>query len=105
MALNDIGLCSRALIRLGAAPITSFNDATAESEISGALYAPIRDAVLSSYPWTFASGQVELARLNESPLADYQYAYALPLDFLRAVSAGDFLNLKKKSFRPFLISP
>lgn len=89
MALNDIGLCSRALIRLGAAPITSFNDDTAESEISGALYAPIRDAVLSSYPWTFASGQVELTRLSETPVADYQYAYALPLDFLRAVSAGD----------------
>ena len=89
MALNDIGLCSRALIRLGAAPITSFNDDTAESEIAGALYAPIRDAILSSYPWTFASGQVELNRLNETPSADYQYAYALPLDYLRAVSAGD----------------
>ena len=38
MALNDVALCSRALIRIGAAPITSFNDGTAESEIAGALY-------------------------------------------------------------------
>jgi len=88
MALNDIALCSRALIRLGAAPITSFNDGTAESEIAGALYAPVRDALLSSYPWSFASGQVELTQLAEAPASDFEYAYQLPNDFLRAISAG-----------------
>ena len=89
MALNDIGLCSRALVRLGAAPITSFNDDTAESEIANALFAPVRDAMLSSYPWTFATGQLALTKLNDVPLADYQNAFQLPLDFLRAISAGD----------------
>ncbi len=88
MALNDVALCSRALIRLGAAPITSFDDGTAESEIAGALFGPTRDAILSAYPWTFASGQVNLVKLSESPLADYQNAFALPIDFLRAISAG-----------------
>jgi hypothetical protein len=88
MALNDIGLCSRALIRLGANPIASFDDGTAESEIAGALYAPVRDALLSAYPWTFASGQVTLTKLSEAPLADYQNAFQLPNDYLRAISAG-----------------
>lgn len=88
MALNDVGLCSRALIRLGAAPITSFADGTAESEIAGALFGPTRDALLSSYPWSFASGQVELTSLVDAPVADFQNAFALPNDFLRAVSAG-----------------
>jgi hypothetical protein len=88
MALSDIALCSRALIRLGAAPISSFNDGTAESEIAGALYAPVRDALLSAYGWSFASGQMALTRLSDPPAADYQYAYALPDDFLRALSAG-----------------
>jgi hypothetical protein len=88
MALNDIGLCSRALIRLGANPITSFDDGTAESEIAGALYAPVRDALLSAYPWTFASGQAVLTKLSEAPLADYQNAFQLPNDYLRAISAG-----------------
>lgn len=88
MALNDVGLCSRALIRLGAAPITSFADGTAESEIAGALFGPTRDALLSSYPWSFASGQVELTPLVDAPVADFQNAFALPNDFLRAVSAG-----------------
>ncbi len=88
MALNDVALASRALIRIGAAPITSFDDGTAESEISGALYAPVRDALLSAYGWSFATGQVELTRLATDPIADYSYAYQLPVDFLRALSAG-----------------
>lgn len=88
MALNDIALCSRALIRIGAAPITSFSDGTAESEIAGALYAPVRDALLSAYAWSFASGQMSLTQLETPPIADYGYAYQLPSDFLRALSAG-----------------
>jgi hypothetical protein len=88
MALNDIALCSRALIRIGAAPITSFEDGTAESEIAGALFAPVRDALLSAYAWSFASGQAELVELETPPLADYDHAFQLPNDFLRALSAG-----------------
>ncbi len=88
MALNDVGLCSRALIRLGAAPITSFADGTAESEIAGALYAPTRDALLSAYSWSFAYGQMELTPLVDAPVADFQKAFQLPNDYLRAMSAG-----------------
>ncbi len=88
MPLNDVALCSRALMRIGCKPIASFDDGSAESEIAGALYAPTRDALLSAYGWSFATGQVALARLSDAPLADYTYAYALPNDFLRALSAG-----------------
>ena len=88
MALNDVALCSRALIRLGAAPITSFADGTAESEIAGALFGPTRDALLSAYGWSFASGQAVLTKLVQSPLADYKNAFQLPNDFLRGTSAG-----------------
>lgn len=88
MALSNVALCSRALIRIGCEPISSFEDGTAESEIAGALYGPARNALLSAYGWSFAMGQVALERLEDAPLADYQYAYALPNDFLRALSAG-----------------
>lgn len=88
MALSDVALASRALIRIGAAPITSFEDGTAESEIAGALFAPVRDALLSAYPWSFATGQVELSELVTAPVADFNKAYGLPTDFLRALSAG-----------------
>jgi len=88
MALSDIGLCSRALARIGAHPLTSFSDGTAEAEIAALLYGPCRDALLSAYGWTFATGQIALNRLTSSPIADYQYAYQLPTDFLRGLSAG-----------------
>lgn len=88
MALTDIALCTRALIRLGAKPIASFDDGSAEGEISGAVYGPTRDALLSAYGWSFATGQIALTRLNETPLADYMFVFALPNDFLRAMSAG-----------------
>ena len=57
MALSDVALTSRALIRIGAAPITSFDDGTAQSEIAGALFGPTRDALLSAYAWSFATGR------------------------------------------------
>lgn len=88
MALSDVALCARALIRIGAAPITSFDDGTAESEIAGALFGTTRDALLSAYAWSFASGQVALSQLETEPVADYGFAFGLPDDYLRAISAG-----------------
>lgn len=88
MALSDIALASRALIRIGAAPISSFDDGTAESEIAGALFGPVRDSLLSAYSWSFAMGQVALNQLETPPVADYANAFQLPADFLRALSAG-----------------
>ncbi|OIN86851.1 MAG: hypothetical protein AUJ12_04375 [Alphaproteobacteria bacterium CG1_02_46_17] len=88
MALSDIGLCSRALVRIGAHPISSFSDGTAASEISGLLYGPVRDYLLSCYAWSFATGQVALTKLSVDPVADYCAAFQLPNDFLRAISAG-----------------
>ncbi len=88
MALTALGLCNRALIRIGCNPITSFTDGSAEASIADALYAQARDAALSSYGWSFATRQTALTMLSENPAADYQKAYGLPADFLRALSAG-----------------
>ena len=86
--LSDIALCSRAMAKLGADPVQSFDDDTAESEIASQLYGSTRDAVLSAHPWTFALGQTLLSPLMAVPVADFRYAFDLPPDFLRVVSAG-----------------
>ena len=88
MALNDVAICSRALIRLGAQPISSFDDGSAESEICGALYSQSRDALLSAYGWNFATAQIELQQMNEDPIGEFSHVFALPNDFLRAMTAG-----------------
>lgn len=58
------------------------------ARVAGTLYASTRDALISSYPWSFATAQRRLAQLSAGPTADYEYAYQLPGDFLRALSAG-----------------
>ena len=88
MALSSIALCSVGLLKTGCRSITSFDDGTAEAEVAGNLYEPVRDALLSAYPWRFATAQATLPRLEAEPIADYAYAYQLPADFLRALSAG-----------------
>jgi len=88
MALTSIALCSRALLKLGAGTIASFEEGTSEAEVSANLYPSLRDALLSSHPWSFATGQVSLAKLVSEPVADYDNAFQLPADFLRALSAG-----------------
>ncbi|HSV30008.1 MAG TPA: hypothetical protein VLL76_10630 [Candidatus Omnitrophota bacterium] len=87
--LSAIALCSRALLKIGAGTIASFDEGTAESEVAANLYDSTRDALLSAYPWNFATGQATLPRLAATPVADYDHAYQLPSDFLRAISAGE----------------
>ncbi|PHS78120.1 MAG: hypothetical protein COB59_08655 [Rhodospirillaceae bacterium] len=88
MALNSIALCSRALLKTGCRSITSFDEGTAEAEVAGNLFETTRDALLSAHPWSFATAQVTLPRLEAEPIADYAYAFQLPADYLRVLSAG-----------------
>ncbi|MCW2237898.1 hypothetical protein [Azospirillum canadense] len=88
MALTAVGLCSRALIKIGATAITAFDEGTAEAEVADALYEPARDALLSANPWSFATRQATLPRLADGPVADFSAAFQLPADFLRALGAG-----------------
>ncbi len=88
MALTALDLCSRALLRIGAPPIASLDEGTAEAEVASGLYAGARDALLAAHPWSFATGQESLPRLAASPLADFAHAFQLPSGFLRALSAG-----------------
>jgi hypothetical protein len=88
MALTALELCSRALLRLGAPAIASFTEGTAEAEVAAGLYPGVRDALLASHPWSFATAQAALPRLAGAPAADHAHAFQLPTAFLRVLSAG-----------------
>jgi hypothetical protein len=88
MLLSDISICTNALIKIGANSISSFEDGTAEAEVSFNLYPIVKNGLLSAYPWSFATCTKDLARCSEEPIADYKYSYQLPSDFLRVISAG-----------------
>lgn len=88
MALSAIALCSRALLMIGATSISSFDEGTAEAEVAANLFPSVRDALLSTHPWNFASRAEWLARLATAPQADFQEAFSLPDDCLRVLAAG-----------------
>lgn len=88
MSLSALVLCSRALLKIGAQAIASLDEGTAEAEVAATLYPAVRDALLSSHPWSFATAQASLPRLAARPAADFAHAFQLPPGFLRALSAG-----------------
>lgn len=89
MSLSALVLCSRALLKIGAQPVASLDEGTAEAEVAANLYPAVRDALLSCHPWSFATAQAVLPRLVAVPHADMAHAFQLPAGFLRALSAGE----------------
>ena len=88
MALSSVQLCSNALVKVGANPIASFADGTAEAKVAASLYPMVRDGLLCAHPWSFATDQVALTETAPEPIADFEAAFELPANFLRAISAG-----------------
>ncbi len=88
MSLTEAELCSTALVKLGARPITSLAEATLEAELAARLYPIVRDSTLLAHPWAFSLAQAELERDPVPPAGDFAASFRLPADLLRTVSAG-----------------
>ena len=82
MATTKIDICARALVMIGANPITSFADGTTESTVASNLYLDTVKNTLSSYRWRFASKQAQLSRLTDAPDHKWDAAYQLPSDLV-----------------------
>jgi len=90
-ANSAIDICSRALILVGAEPITSFNDDTSEALIAGNMYEDIARTNLTSTRWRFATNQAILNRLSDAPTGRFTAAYQLPeYIFLHAVTVRNY---------------
>mgnify|MGYP005999414453 CR=1 FL=1 len=90
-ASSPIDVCSRALILIGADPITSFDDNSNESLIAVNMYEDIARSALVNSRWRFSTNQVVLNRLSEAPTGRYDAAYQLPSGWLmtHAVTVND----------------
>ena len=89
-ANSAIDICSRALILVGAEPITSFDDDTTEALIAGNMYEDIARTNLTSTRWRFTTNQAILNRLSDTPTGRFDAAYQLPdYLFVHAVTVRD----------------
>ncbi len=89
-ALSEVAICNLALSWLGANLITSFDDSSTESKLCSANYAPLRDAVLEAYQWSFAT---QRTRYGAVVPEDDDDAYEL----LRFQIAPDVLRILRVS--------
>lgn len=83
------GIANVALRAVGATTITSLNQGTPTANFMNDIYADMRDEVLESHHWNFAVKSEQLAQTTTTPEVEFDYQYALPDDFLRAVSVHD----------------
>ena len=91
VANSDIDIASRALVLIGAEPITSFTAQSTEATVANAIYEDMGRTTLCSSRWRFATNQAELNLLTAVPTGRYDRAHQLPADLLmlHAVTVND----------------
>jgi hypothetical protein len=87
MPLTATEICAAALVKIGARPIASLEEAGLEAACARRLYPIARDALLVAHPWSFTLAHARLDA-GAGPVADFGRAYTLPADHLRTLSAG-----------------
>jgi len=78
MATTKIDICARALVMIGAQPITSFTDGSTEALVANNIYEDITRAALTRHKWRFATNQKQISLLSNTPVGRYDYAYQVP---------------------------
>ena len=87
-----LDICSRALILIGADPISSFDDGTTEATVAVNMYEDVARASLVNTRWRVSTNQAVLNRLTEAPTGRFDAAYQLPTGWLmtHVVTVNDF---------------
>ena len=90
---REVGIVNTALQLIKhSKQITSLTSGTKEANAAEAIFDELRDLVLDMHHWNFATRRQKLARLTGSgdpPVFEFDYAYQLPSDHIRAVSVSD----------------
>ena len=84
MAYTKFQICSRALTRIGANPISSFDDSSAltESRVAGREWDILVEALLSEHRWKFAQKEKSINRLTTANNVRFTDLWQLPSDLL-----------------------
>jgi len=81
---SKVGICNKALIKLGAETIVSLTENSENSNTLLAVYDSVRDTELRKHPWNFAIKRVALAEDADPPATDeFTTQYTLPSDLVR----------------------
>ena len=103
MAESNTKICNQALGRIGASRINNLDDDTdtkPEAIQCRLHYEPIRDALLRSYWWGFASGRKTLVAEDTDPDFEWGKQFILPNDFLamKSLYEGRFSDANVRNY-------
>jgi hypothetical protein len=89
--VSEVSICNEALIQIDRNTITSLTADTSNEAIAcNRIYTQVRDQMLRSHPWNFATARESLQTLASSdPLSEFDNIFQLPNDFLRVVKLYD----------------
>ena len=85
MPYSLVGVMNLALLEIGANIISDFTDNTPNAIKANAVYLYLLDEVLQARDWRFAKLRADLQQSTTTPDYGYNFAYAMPTDFLRLV--------------------
>lgn len=89
MAISETDICNAAIRLVAGNRITSLTQGTKNANVASDLYEIVRDDLLRSHNWNFATRRASLARSATTPTFEFDYAYVLPSDWVRTISAHD----------------
>ena len=79
---SALDIASRALVLIGAEPITSFESNSTEALVASNMYEDVVRSSLCIARWRFATEQATLNQLTETPTGRFAIAHQLPSDLL-----------------------
>ena len=86
---SDVGIANAALGKIGAGTLLALTDDSPEGRLATRTYAELRDQLLRSHPWNFATLRVSLAASSTAPVWEYDNAFLVPADFLRLIDVSN----------------
>ncbi len=86
---SQVEIANRALTKLGAARIISFDDDNKQARAVKSMFEIVRDSELRAHLWSFSVKRTSLAALTTTPTWGFDYEYQVPADYLRLVQVND----------------
>jgi hypothetical protein len=101
-ASSWVDVINGALIELGSAQIFSLSDTSKQARLGVQRFPFSRDEVLRMKPWKSAAARIQLPQLSQTPAFGFQYAYQLPIDYIRMIRAHPDIMFYKIQGRTLL---
>lgn len=86
---SETEIANAALRLIGADRITGLSDGSENANRVSDVYESVRDDLLRSHPWNFATKRARLPKSTTDPAFEFDNAFILPSDWLRTISVHD----------------